>query len=126
MTREPLDHRGDALQRQRALLRWENEGGAMQSDQVDLRESVARAVAETPGAPEIEVDATLIGEGLELEPSLVQGYLRQGTISSLCERGIDEDDGHYRLTFYFKKRRFRIVTDRAGNVIEDESRSDWR
>lgn len=98
----------------------------MQPDQAGLLEPVAGAVADAAGAPQIEVDATLIGQGLELEPSLVQGFLRLGTISSLCERGIGEDDGRYRLTFYFKKRRFRIVTDRAGNVIQDESHTDLR
>ncbi len=120
MSRKASDLSSDLLQRQWALLRWENEGGAMQSRPAHRHAPVAPAPSDTAGAPEIEVDATLIAKGLEIEPSLVQGYLRQGTITSLCERGVDEDDGRYRLTFYFGKRRFRILTDRAGNVIQDE------
>jgi hypothetical protein len=49
----------------------------------------------------IQVDATIVAEGLGIEPSLVQGRMREGKITSQCERGIDEDNGPYRLTFFF-------------------------
>jgi len=66
----------------------------------------------------IQVDATLIAEGLGIEPSLVQARMRDGAITSLCERGSDEDSGRYRLTFFSGNRRFRIVVDERGNVIQ--------
>lgn len=119
MFRETSRHSSDLLQRQRALLRWENEGGAIQSAPVNPHAHNAGTDPGTSGVPEIEVDAAVIGKGLEMDPSLVPGYLRRGTITSLCERGVGEDDGQYRLTFYFEKRRFRILTNRAGNVIQD-------
>lgn len=50
----------------------------------------------------IQVDATIVAEGLGIEPSLVQERMREGTITSLCERGIDDDSGRYRLTFFSK------------------------
>ena len=71
----------------------------------------------------IEIEASVIGDGLGIEPSQVQAQLREGKISTLCERGIGEDRGRYRVTFYCGKRRFRILVDESGNVIEKSERS---
>jgi len=70
-------------------------------------------------ATPIEIEASVIGDGLGIDPSQVQDLLREGKISTLCERGIGEDQGRYRVTFYYGKQRFRILTDEAGNVIEE-------
>jgi len=43
--------------------------------------------------------------------------MRKGEITSLCERGMNEDAGRYRLTFFHKSRRFRLIVDRSGTVI---------
>lgn len=64
------------------------------------------------------VDAALIADGLGLEPALVQARMREGKITSLCERGNGEDAGRFRLTFFHARRRLRLVIDEAGNVIE--------
>ena len=66
----------------------------------------------------IQVDATIIAEGLGVDPSLVQDRMREGKITSLCERGIDEDHGRYRLTFFSENRRFRVLLDQSGNVVQ--------
>lgn len=66
----------------------------------------------------LRVDATTVGEGLGLDPSAVQTLIREGKITSLCERGVDEDAGRYRLTFFHGNRRFRLVVDEAGTVIQ--------
>jgi Family of unknown function (DUF6522) len=66
----------------------------------------------------IQVDATIIAEGLGIDPSLVQERMREGKITSLCERGIDEDNGRYRLTFFSENRRFRLIVDERGNVVQ--------
>lgn len=70
---------------------------------------------------QIEVDARLIGVALGIEPSEVQAQLEGGKISSLCERGIGVDQGRYRLTFYYGRRRLRILTDESGNIIEESA-----
>jgi hypothetical protein len=44
--------------------------------------------------------------------------MRKGEITSLCERGVNEDAGRYRLTFFHKSRRFRLVVDGTGTVIQ--------
>jgi hypothetical protein len=66
----------------------------------------------------IEIEASIVAEGLELEPSLVQAMMRKGEITSLSERGVNEDAGRYRLTFFHKNRRFRLIVDGFGTIIQ--------
>jgi hypothetical protein len=66
----------------------------------------------------MHIEASILAHGLELEPSLVQAMMRKGEITSLCERGVNEDAGRYRLTFFHKSRRFRLVVDETGTVIQ--------
>jgi len=66
----------------------------------------------------LKVDATIIGESLGIEPARVQGLMREGKITSLCELGIDDDAGLYRLTFFYESARFRLIVDEAGKVIQ--------
>ena len=44
--------------------------------------------------------------------------MREGKITVLCERGVDEDAGRYRMTFFHDNRRFRLVVDEEGNAIQ--------
>lgn len=87
----------------------------------------------------IQVDARTIEEGLGINPSILQERMREGKITSRCERGIDEDDGRYRLTFFSESRRFRLVVDKKGIVVQrstidfshrplpsSERKSGWR
>ena len=66
----------------------------------------------------LRIDAAVIGQGLNVEPSLVQILMREGKITALCERGVDEDAGRYRMTFFHENRRFRLVVDEEGNAIQ--------
>jgi len=66
----------------------------------------------------LQVDATIVAEGLAIDPSLVQERMREGTITSLCERGTEEDEGRWRVTFFSASRVFRLVVDGRGAVIE--------
>ncbi|HEY7297946.1 MAG TPA: DUF6522 family protein [Xanthobacteraceae bacterium] len=67
---------------------------------------------------EFSVDAALIGQGFGMPPSAVQAHMREGKLTAVCERGIGEDEGRYRLTFFFGNRRFRLVVDENGNAIQ--------
>jgi hypothetical protein len=64
------------------------------------------------------IDAAVIGRGLNVEPSLVQVRMREAKITVLSERGVDEDAGRYRLTFFYENRRFRLVVDEEGNAVQ--------
>jgi hypothetical protein len=69
----------------------------------------------------VHIEASIVAQGLQLEPSLVHAMMRNGEITGLCERGVDEDAGRYRLTFFHKKRHFRLVVDETGTVIQRSS-----
>jgi Family of unknown function (DUF6522) len=65
----------------------------------------------------IEVDARALARGLGLDVASLQEFMREGKITSLCERGVDNDLGRHRLTFFYRNRRLRLVVGQAGNVI---------
>ncbi len=66
----------------------------------------------------LNIDAAVIGRGLNVEPYLVQLRMREGKITVLSERGVNEDAGRYRLTFFYKNRRFRLIVDEQGNAVQ--------
>jgi hypothetical protein len=66
----------------------------------------------------LSIDAAVIGRGLNIEPSVVQGRMREGKITVLGERGVYEDAGQYRLTFFYENRRFRLIVDEEGNAVQ--------
>jgi len=66
----------------------------------------------------IQVDATIVANGLGIEPTLLLERLREGKITSRCERGIDADSGRYRLTFFSQNRRFSLTVDESGIIIQ--------
>ena len=64
------------------------------------------------------VDAGIIAKGLHVEPADVPALMREGRITSLCERGEDEDAGRHRLTLFHGNRRLRLTIDSDGTVIK--------
>jgi Family of unknown function (DUF6522) len=66
----------------------------------------------------IEIDAAIVAEGLGIVQGQLMERLRDRTVTSLCERGIDEDSGRYRLTFFSENRRLRLVVDQSGTIIQ--------
>lgn len=63
------------------------------------------------------VDAALIGELLHISPARVPALMREGRITSACERGMDEHAGEFRLTFFYRSLRARLSTDLAGRIL---------
>lgn len=63
------------------------------------------------------VDAELIEQLLDVPAARVPTLMRQGAITSVCERGIDDHDGEFRLTFFYRSRRARLSTDLAGRIL---------
>jgi Family of unknown function (DUF6522) len=62
----------------------------------------------------VQIDATKIGEGLGIEPSLVQARMREGKITSQYERRISGDAVRHRLTFNSESWRLSLIVDDAG------------
>ncbi len=63
------------------------------------------------------VDAALIGDLLQIPASRVPALMRDGKITSACERGVDEHAGEFRLTFFYGNRRARLGTDPGGRIL---------
>jgi hypothetical protein len=66
----------------------------------------------------IQIDATIVADGLGIALPLLLERMRAGKITSLSEEGIDADKGRYRLTFFSENRRFRLVVDEGGSIIQ--------
>jgi hypothetical protein len=66
----------------------------------------------------VQVDAAVVAEGLGIALPLFRTEMRAGRITSVCERGIDADDGRHRITFFSAHRRFRLVVDRGGTIVQ--------
>ena len=60
--------------------------------------------------------ARLVARELGLEVEAFRQLMEQRKIAVLCERGTDADAGLYRATFYFERRRARLIVDGDGHV----------
>jgi hypothetical protein len=69
------------------------------------------------GSSEFVIDAELLGELFDVPPSRVPELIRDREITSVCERGVGDDDGKFRLTFFYRNRRARLNTDGIGRVV---------
>jgi hypothetical protein len=66
----------------------------------------------------VKVDAAVIATDLGLTPEGVLNALRDRRLTAVCEQGLEQDSGRWRLTFYHADRRLRLVVDQAGQVLE--------
>lgn len=64
------------------------------------------------------VDATDLGPLLGLEPKDVPDLMKRGLITSQSEHGTEEDEGRFRLTFWYETVRVRLTCDAEGEVIK--------
>ncbi|MBN9551158.1 MAG: hypothetical protein J0H31_20415 [Alphaproteobacteria bacterium] len=62
------------------------------------------------------IEASLLGELLNVQPSDVQVLMRRNEITSLCERGEGEHGGKFRFTFSYRGRRAHLNVDEAGTI----------
>lgn len=70
------------------------------------------------GSGDATVDAQVVAEGLALDPEDVPAMVRDGEITCAFERGMDADEGRFRLTFWHGTRRFRVVVDTEGRILQ--------
>ena len=66
----------------------------------------------------VQIDASIVADGLGVALPLLQKQMRAGKITSFAERGVDADSGRHRLTFCSEHRRFRVVVDEKGAIIQ--------
>jgi hypothetical protein len=77
-------------------------------------EQRARAVEYQDG--EFLIDADLLAKLFELPASDIPVLMRRREITSICERGVEDDDGKFHLTFFYQNRRAQLTTDQMGGV----------
>ena len=88
----------------------------IESRQEAKRQTASERAVEVSGDTFV-VDATLIGELLRISAAQVPALMRDGEITSACERGLDEHEGEFRLTFFYRNIRARLGTDATGRII---------
>jgi hypothetical protein len=66
----------------------------------------------------VQIEAGIVADGLGIPLPLLRERMRSGKITSRSEQGIDTDRGRHRLTFFFENRRFRIVVDENGAILQ--------
>ena len=65
----------------------------------------------------LEIEAALVANQLQLDVAEFRRLMEQRKIAVLCERGIGEDSGTYRASFYHGSRCARLVVDSDGRPI---------
>jgi hypothetical protein len=66
----------------------------------------------------VQIDAAVIAEGLGIALPRFRKEMRAGRITSVFERGVDADRGRHRITFFSEHRRFRLVVDDSGTIVQ--------
>ncbi len=63
------------------------------------------------------VPANLLAEAFQMTEDRVREAMRDGTMTSICETGVDADAGRWRLTFRHANRACRYTLDEAGTIL---------
>ena len=66
----------------------------------------------------IQVDAAVVAEGLGIALPTFRAEMQAGRVTSVVERGIDADLGRHRITFFSAHRRFRLIIDQHGVILQ--------
>lgn len=66
---------------------------------------------------DVVVDAQLLAALFEISPDALKTAMRSGAVTSLCERGTQEHEGLYRLSFFYGSRRVRLNLNQQGEVL---------
>lgn len=69
-------------------------------------------------AGDFVIDAALLVDAFGLPQEEIKSRMRNGAITSRCEKGVDEDTGRWRLTFQHEGRACRFTVDDAGTVLK--------
>jgi len=94
--------------------------GAAQTDRTcPAKEPVAMSEGKVEFDGEsFSVEASIVADGFGVTESQLRAMMHNGTITTRCERGIDEDAGRHRLTFFKGRRRLCLIVDASGRVID--------
>jgi hypothetical protein len=78
-----------------------------------------QSAGEEAASEAVTIDAGFVAPLLGLAPDAFMAAIRRGAVVQRTERGVDEDAGHYRVTFRYRRRRCRlIVSADTGAVLQ--------
>jgi hypothetical protein len=82
--------------------------------------SIDAEVAKQAALPDeaFEIEAIELATLLRLHAWDVPQLLRRRLITAICEKGVDEDAGRVRLTFFYRSSRARLIVDAAGRILK--------
>lgn len=63
------------------------------------------------------LDASLVGELLDVPADDVSALMQNGRITSVCETGVDADRSTFRLNLFYLGRHARLRVDSAGHIL---------
>ena len=66
----------------------------------------------------VHLEASLIAADFGLDAPGVLEAMRTGRMTSVWERGMDDDAGRYRVTFFHENRQLRLTVDATGQILE--------
>lgn len=79
------------------------------------------------GETEFLVDAAVLGQAFDLSAEAVRAMMQNGRITSRCEVGVGEDNGRWRLIFYYQTRVCRLTVLRDGAIVNSVTfDAPWR
>lgn len=64
----------------------------------------------------IVIDAEELAPLLKIAATDLPDLMRTKAVTSICERGVGDDEGHYRLSFFYRNRRVRLGVAPSGQV----------
>lgn len=70
------------------------------------------------GAGDFVIDAAVLAAAFGLSQDRIRARMRDGRITSRCEKGLGEDAGRWRLTFHHGDRACRLIVDDRGTVLK--------
>lgn len=70
-----------------------------------------------PTAEGFQIGAADLGALLGMAPQDIQRLMRDGQITSLSEKGQDQDEGRYRITFRHRSTRVRLTVNAQGEIL---------
>ncbi|MCZ7675659.1 MAG: DUF6522 family protein [Roseovarius sp.] len=65
----------------------------------------------------VEVDAGILARAFRIGTDDLKRRMREGTITSRCERGEGTDAGRMRLSFYSPDRRVQVIAEESGRIL---------
>lgn len=65
----------------------------------------------------MQIDAELLAGAFGVPAAAVPDLMRDGAITSRMEKGVEEDEGRFRLLFFYRSTRLTLIVDERGEVL---------